>query len=182
MRHSHRPARQNWLACLLLAVAAGSIGGAVYAGDPFFGRNSVGGVLIDADGILSNPTTADLRELQQAWQAGLEDIPADLDDPVDLRFVSLKGLETELAKHREQLQPLPDAVKFMAGLQRVRYVLVYPDRGDIVLAGPAEGWRIDTLGSAVGATTGRPVLLLASVARSIPPPRDSSDLSEYSGN
>jgi hypothetical protein len=39
-------------------------------------------------------------------------------------------------------------------------VLVYPEQNDIVLAGPAEGWRVDTKGSVVGATTGRPVLTL----------------------
>ena len=46
------------------------------------------------------------------------------------------------------------------GLQRVKYVLVYPEQQDIVLAGPAEGWRVDSLGSVVGATSGRPVLTL----------------------
>ena len=57
-------------------------------------------------------------------------------------------------------QPIPDAVRFLAGLQRVKYVLVYPEKKDIVLAGPAEGWRVDTMGSVVGATSGRPVLTL----------------------
>jgi hypothetical protein len=42
----------------------------------------------------------------------------------------------------------------------VRYVLVYPERQDIVLAGPAEGWRVNAMGSVVGATSGRPVLTL----------------------
>src|SRR5205085_4694241 len=35
-----------------------------------------------------------------------------------------------------------------------------PDQKDIVLAGPAEGWKIDAAGEVVGATTGRPVLML----------------------
>jgi hypothetical protein len=51
-------------------------------------------------------------------------------------------------------------VRYLAGLQRVRYVLVYPEQQDIVLAGPAEGWKVDTHGSVVGATSGRPVLSL----------------------
>ena len=146
-----------WLlvAAVCLAVVSDGHGGA-----GFIRGGAVGGVTIDADGVLSNSTVTDLQELQAAWQAGLEEIPANLDDPADLRFVSLKRLEAEISRHRDALQPLPDAVTYLAGLQRVRYVLVYPEQSDIVLAGPAEGWRIDSLGHAVGATSGRPVLLL----------------------
>src|SRR4029077_20787158 len=66
----------------------------------------------------------------------------------------------EAAKAQQDGKPLPDAVRFMAGLQRVKYVLVYPEQHDIVVAGPAEGWKVDNMGNVVGATSGRPVLLL----------------------
>ena len=49
---------------------------------------------------------------------------------------------------------------YLAGLQRVRYVFVYPEQQDIVLVGPAEGWKMDGLGNVVGRTTNRPVLML----------------------
>ena len=81
----------------------------------------------------------------------------------------------------------------MAGLTRVKYVLVYPEQNDVVLAGPAEGWRVDALGNVVGASSGQPVLLLddlmvalrvaeqanmtASAARSIRRPKACSDCS-----
>jgi hypothetical protein len=55
---------------------------------------------------------------------------------------------------------LPEAVKYLAGIQRVQYVLVYPDQQDIVLAGPGEGWKGNEQGHVVGVTTGRPVVLL----------------------
>ena len=42
----------------------------------------------------------------------------------------------------------------------MKYVLVYPEEHDVVLAGPAEGWRVDSLGNVVGAASGQPVLLL----------------------
>jgi len=145
--------------CVATAIAVLFTARPGYTGVSFRG-GAVGGVSISAEGVLSNPTTSDLQELQAAWQAGLENIPADLDQPTELRFLSLRGLEAEIAKYREKLLPLPDAVKYLAGLQRVTYVLVYPDRGDIVLAGPAEGWRIDSLGNVVGITTGQPVLTL----------------------
>jgi hypothetical protein len=126
----------------------------------FFRNAAVGGVKIDADGVVSNPQITELKELQGAWQNGLQQVPSDLQKWADLRFVSLRQMEAEIAKTRAEGKQLPDAVRYVAGLQRVRYVLIYPDKQDIVLAGPAEGWRVDTHGSVVGATSGRPVLLL----------------------
>jgi hypothetical protein len=126
----------------------------------FFRGSAVGGVKVDVDGVLSNAEVGELRELQDAWQAGLQNVPADLAKPVDLRFVSLRQIEKVVAEAAESGKPLPDAVKYLAGLQRVRYVLVYPETHDVVLAGPAEGWRVDARGNVVGATTGRPVVLL----------------------
>ena len=126
----------------------------------FFRGSAVGGVKVDVDGVLSNAEVGSARELQDTWQAGLQNVPADLAKPVDLRFVSLRQIEQAVADAAASGQPLPDAVKYLAGLQRVRYVLVYPDAHDVVLAGPAEGWRVDARGNVVGATTGRPVVLL----------------------
>ena len=126
----------------------------------FFGNRAVGGVMVDVDGVVSNPEVDELKELQATWEKGLQEVPADLEAWTDLRFVSLRQLEAKIAEARKSGQPLPDAVRFLAGLQRVKYVLLYPERQDIVLAGPAEGWRVDRLGSVVGATSGRPVLTL----------------------
>ena len=62
---------------------------------------------------------------------------------------------------RQQRQkPIPDALKYLAGLQHVRYIFVYPEQKDIVLVGPGEGWKVDAKGCVVGITTGRPVMLL----------------------
>ena len=126
----------------------------------FFQQPAVGGVKVDVDGVVSNPEQGELSELQSAWQAGLQPVPADLDQATDLRFVSLRSLEAAVAKAQAAGQPIPEAVRYLAGLQRVRYVLVYPEQHDIVIAGPAEGWRIDSLGTVVGKGSGRPVLLL----------------------
>jgi uncharacterized protein DUF1598 len=126
----------------------------------FFRSAAVGGVKIDTDGVVSNPQVGELKQLQSAWQKGLQQVPADLGKWTDLRFVSLKQLESEIASARAAGKPIPDAVRYLAGLQRVRYVLVYPDQKDIVLAGPAEGWKVNSLGSVVGATSNRPVLTL----------------------
>ena len=147
---------------LVLAVAAIAAIGTIAtdANAQFFRNPSVGGVKIDTDGVLSNPQVGELKQLQAAWQKGLEQVPADLEKWTDLRFVSLKQLESEVAAARAAGKQIPESVRYMAGLQRVRYVLVYPEKQDIVLAGPAEGWKVDTLGCVVGATSNRPVLTL----------------------
>lgn len=125
-------------------------------------RNSaVGGVSIDADGVLDNMQVASRRELREVRAKALDESPADLKSFSKLRRVSLKGLESAIAEHRKtQVTPLPDAIQLLAGLQEVRYVIAYPERNDIVLIGPGEGWKINETGDIVGVTTGRPVMQL----------------------
>lgn len=132
----------------------------VRAGSPFFQQRSVGGVAINAEGVLEAPTVADQRDLDLLRQETKLNVPGPLEEFTELRAISLKQIEATLARCAKEMQPVPEEVQFLAGLQRVKYVFIYPDRQDIVLAGPAEGWKMDGLGNIVGATTNRPVLLL----------------------
>ncbi len=122
-------------------------------------QQAVGGVAVDAEGVVSAPTEQNFA-LQEKRNAAIKQTPTDLEAWTDLRAVSLKQLEAKIAECAASGKPLPDEVKYLAGLQRVQYVFIYPERNDIVLAGPAEGWDLDLLGNVVGATTRRPVLLL----------------------
>lgn len=144
------------------ALAAAWLAGypAARAGSPFFQNRSVGGVAINADGVLEAPTVQDQRDLAHLRETLKLNVPEALEEFTDLRAVSLKQIEAILAQCAKDMQPVPEEVQYLAGLQRVKYVFVYPDRQDIVLAGPAEGWKIDVLGNIVGATTNRPVLML----------------------
>ena len=124
------------------------------------------GVAVDADGVLSLKMFEDpggkLRAERLAAAKAV--IPGNLLAPAKLRHVSLVALERALAKRFQAGQPPDDAMLHLAGLQRLEYVFCYPDRKDIVIAGPAEGWVADPSGRAVGITTGRPVLELADLA------------------
>jgi hypothetical protein len=141
------------LAVCLVAVPVLHAGG-------FFNNRSVGGVAISPEGVLEAPTVQDERELAQLREQLTLDVPASMDEFTDRRAVSLKQIEAAIAKARSEGKPVPQEVIYLAGLQRVRYVLVYPDRRDIVLVGPAEGWKMDRLGNVVGRTTNRPALML----------------------
>lgn len=145
---------------LTLLLVAGTVApAAAQIGNNIFANRSVGGVAIDADGVLAAPTIDDDRQLEAVRQQINIDA-GDLDRLVDLRAVSLRKIEETVARCRRNNEPIPAEVDFLAGLQRVEYVLVYPERQDIILAGPAEGWKVDALGNVVGATTNRSVLLL----------------------
>jgi hypothetical protein len=77
-----------------------------------------------------------------------------------LRYISLPRLEREIIGRQDAHQPLDAAMLTLAGLQRVQYIFVYPESGDLVLAGPAGDWRVDPFGRIVSATTGQPIVRL----------------------
>lgn len=123
-----------------------------------FVRQAVGGISIDAKGVLDN-AERDHNGLRQFWLDLLRPVPEKLNHQANLRKISLRGLAEVLAGMNDQAA-LPDEVRFLAGLQRIEYIMVYPQLNDIVLVGFGEGWKIDDRGNMVGVTTGRPVMQL----------------------
>ena len=125
------------------------------------GRGSAG-VVVDASGVLRMQTVSDptgsltLAQIQSAKQAR----PGDLSKPSKLRFVALNRLEQAVIAQAANDRKPTEEMKYLAGITRVKYVFVYPESGDIVVAGPAEGWYTDLSGRTVGMDTGRPVIEL----------------------
>ncbi len=120
------------------------------------------GVAVDAEGVLKVKTFVDRdgRLTAARRDATLTKLADDIRAPSKMRKVSLVQLERAV-RRQVALGKSPDEVmRHLAGLQRIQYVFYYPERRDIVIAGPAEGWVEDLSGRAVGLTTGRPVLLL----------------------
>lgn len=125
-------------------------------------RAQLGGVLIDPDGVLRNhvvrresPQLAERR--REAFAQ--EHLPKELAPFAELRKVSLRTLESELAQAGSLAKLRPEAQQ-LYGLQRIDYVFIDADRQDVVLAGPAEGFAPDASGRLLGLTTGRPPLHL----------------------
>jgi hypothetical protein len=160
MRRAYRPIgpvlfsvqRVTLVAFLLLTVGSATQAQVV--------QTAVGGISIDAEGVLNNAQPDALGALSQLRRQSLEQIPRDLNAAVEMRKVSLSRLADALQESARSKKPISDAMKYLAGLQRIQYVFVYPDRKDIVLVGPGEGWKVDAKGNVVGTTTGRPVMLL----------------------
>lgn len=148
-------------AILVSFVLAATAGSSAWAQDGFITTgNQVGGVLVDTDGILRNAAVDNQGRLNAIRGLALDPVPGDLSQDSDLRKVSLRRLEEAIRQHVESKQELPESILFLAGLQQIRYVLVYPEQNDIVLAGPAEGWKLNPRGAVVGKTNGQPVLML----------------------
>ncbi|MGA2621279.1 MAG: DUF1598 domain-containing protein [Thermoguttaceae bacterium] len=128
--------------------------------NPFLMQRPVGGVSINADGLLENSGTDVLGRLSQLRKRTLQGLPADLQEAVPLRKISLRRMDEAVAAAVAAGKPVSNELALLGGLQQIRYVFVYPEQHDIVLVGPAEGWKVDARGNIVGATTGRPLMLL----------------------
>src|SRR5690606_21783694 len=108
-----------------------------------------GGIHIDADGVL-RPLLQEEREgqykLASLRKAAREAHAGDQDDVRQnspLRKISLSRLERQIQLLAAQGRRPTEEMRTLAGLQRIKYVLIYPETRDIVLAGPAGDWQLD---------------------------------------
>jgi hypothetical protein len=123
-------------------------------------NGAVGGVAIDAQGVIEQAEQRDRVALRDARRAALSGRASDINKPSQLRKISLRRLDAQLAQHANQQKPLSSDLLYLAGLQRVEYVFAFPDSSDVVLAGPAEGLSVDDAGNVVGANSRAAVLQL----------------------
>jgi len=124
-------------------------------------QRSVGGIIVDADGAVRLPNASERQEMLNELRAQAAKNAPELNQRTEMRKVSLRALEAALTDVLAGNQDrVPDDLVYLAGLQRVQYILVYPEQHDIVLAGPGEGWKFDENGNAVGVTTGLPAVRL----------------------
>src|SRR5262245_7965204 len=119
-----------------------------------------GGVYVDSTGLIRKLPIHTDRSLIAVHRAGRE--AGQTGDPhkaAVLRKVSLTRLEREVQMLHAQGREPSEAMQTLAGLKRIQYILVYPESGDIVLAGPAGNWRRNAEGRFVD-DSGAPVLNL----------------------
>lgn len=139
------------------------------------GQQSVGGVMIDGAGVVRTATNDEKRELANQLRQNLRPAAGELEKATELRVISLAGLQAAIVQRDQNGREIPEEVEFLAGLQRVDYVLVDPDKQDILIAGPAEPWKLLDDGSVVGTVTGGSPMRLADLVvamRSVEQARD----------
>lgn len=120
------------------------------------------GVRVDPKGVLYRQTKEELtgRLAALGVEARTANLNEDMTRQSDLRMVSLTRLEAEIAQRLEAGEPVVESMKKLAGLSKITHIFFYPESSEIVIAGPAEGWKYDENGVAVGTASGRPALQL----------------------
>lgn len=158
-----RPSRpagfDPWPSLSILVAALLAVALSASAEAQFFGGQAVGGISIDAGGIVRNVDAGVLEELSATRRKALagEGPEASKDG---LRKVSLARLSKAVEAAAAGKAPLPADVVLMGGLERITHVFVDNDGHDIILAGPADAARVDSKGNVLGAASGRPLLQL----------------------
>lgn len=120
------------------------------------------GVVIDAAGTLSLKRST--KKSKALWRARQQQAMAKLNPnlakPSKMRKVSLTRLERLAKESLAETGKLPEDMLYLAGLLKIDYIFAYPETGDVVIAGPAEGFTVDDLGRPRGLKTGRATLEL----------------------
>ena len=119
-------------------------------------------IAIDAQGLVKvlGQARASLAVIRQRRAAALREMNDDMRRTSDVRCVSLVELQRACQPYVDDKQLVPLEMQFLAGIQRIDYLFIYPDTGDLVLAGPAAGFVPDDQGRMVGMNSGRPTLRL----------------------
>lgn len=120
------------------------------------------GVRVDPHGLLARISTREQTGRLEALgiRSRQADLHEDMARPSELRMVSITRLERAVADRLAAGQPVVESMLKMAGLTEVQYIFVYPEAGEIVIAGPAEGWKYTANGDTVGTESEHPTLQL----------------------
>jgi len=133
-------------------------------GGPGAVKDFEGGVYVDPDGMLRqvNATLAyDVRLASLTSRAQhRSSVERGVHTASTLRCVSLNRLERALELTWAAGNRPAESMQALAGLERIRYLMVLPDSRDVVIAGPAGDWTLDQQQRWVSMSTGRPVVRL----------------------
>ena len=95
--------------------------------------------------------------MEQGWAP----LAGDIAKKANMRMVSLRGIQNAIMKANKEGREIPRDVQYLAGLQRIEYVFVDTDKHDVIIAGPAEPWKVRPDGFVVGTVTGGATMRLS---------------------
>jgi hypothetical protein len=124
-------------------------------------NGNTAGISIDARGIVRRSLSrgdANLSQLRLAAAFGSRQPNAFQESP--LRKISLNRLENAVDQQLDGGRPLSEEIRYLAGLTRIENVFLFPDSGDVVIAGPAGGWADLPSGDVLNLKSRQPVLRL----------------------
>ncbi len=123
-----------------------------------------GGVYCDPAGVLrpllKEERTGRLAMLRRIATSAAQPRSASVQAPSNLRKISLTRLERQLQARSALGEKPTEEMRALAGLQRVKFVIVDAAAGDIILAGPAGDWKEDREGRLLSVEGDQPILQL----------------------
>ena len=125
-----------------------------------FGAQAVGGISVDTDGIVRAINPQALASIAAQRKKILSENPPKTGQRCELQKVSLKRILEDVQRSVTENDLVSPEVLTLGGLEKIEYVFVDPDGHDLVLAGTSDEIAVDENGIFVGATSGRPLLLL----------------------
>ena len=122
-----------------------------------------GGVFVDASGTMrridSRIRSGLSKRFAKSNLANAKNSNSDVLKRSTFRKVSLNRLEQKLRQLEDSQPPSADML-YLAGLERIDYLLIDEENRDVIIAGPAGKWMTDSEGRIVSVKTRRPVLQL----------------------
>ncbi len=145
---------------LALLICGSAMSATALAGGGFGNNRAVGGVVVDTSGVIRSATVDERSAALATARQTIRDAQGDLAHGTELRMISLARLQAAIVAGEATGAAIPAEMRYLAGLQRVEFVFVYPEQNDIVIAGPAEPWKLRDDGTVVGVQSNRPVVTL----------------------
>ncbi len=121
------------------------------------------GVVIDSQGLISVRASTEDPKLLAARSAALTKARKQgqiARDQSTLVYISLPRLFAQAKEAIDAGRELPENVRYLDGMTKLRYVFVFPEEKDLVIAGDAEPFDAGDPDRPFGLKTGRPVLRL----------------------
>ncbi len=120
------------------------------------------GVVVDATGVLRRTKFDEAgEELRRLYRSSTKrNTAASHRRKSPLRKISLPRLEKAVQLRVASGRRPDEAMRALAGLSKIQYIMVFPETGDLVIAGPAGDWKQNQEGRMLSIDSGRPVLQL----------------------
>jgi hypothetical protein len=117
-------------------------------------QQQITGISVDANGVLQFRQADARAELDRIRGRGRGNAA----EKSDLKYVSLPRTFAEAQAALQAKRESPPEVRYLGGLTRIDYILVYPDEHDLVIAGPSEAVDDANPLQPRGKSTGRPIV------------------------
>jgi hypothetical protein len=158
LRHTFRP-RPGLGFCSAAVLASLLLSSSARAQIPDFAVPGVPGVWVEQDGNVRSRQVDPDKDLAAVRERAKAAAAAGKNEK--LACVSLPKAIAEARAALAAGRPVPDDLRYLRGMTQIRYVFVYPDDKDLVIAGPAEPFITSPDGLyAIGKLSRRPVLQL----------------------